>query len=129
MPILSDKPMRVKINGHESQLQNLINMLNAGNYPDSFMLVDLNTQNFMSFRANGPNRYSIESGNNPDGLGRRNAMGGCDRQNAGDEIMRFFIVDQIAGAGAKARRAKARRHASRRAKSAQRKTKRNHARK
>ncbi len=123
MPILSDKPMRVKINGHESQLQNLINMLNAGNYPDSFMLVDLNTQNFMSFRANGPNRYSIESGNNPDGLGRRNAMGGCDRQNAGDEIMRFFIVDQIAGAR------RNRRRASRRAKSAQRKTKRNRLRK
>ncbi len=107
--------MRVTINDQASNIQNLINMLNAGNYPDSFMLEDLNTEDFMSFMENGPNRYSIDSGNNPHGLGRRHAMGGCDRENAGAEIMRFFRVDQIAGGRRRATRRRAsRRRASRR---------------
>jgi hypothetical protein len=114
MPILSNKPMGVTINGEEGNLQNLINMLNDGNYPESFMLVDLNSQDFMQFDENGPNRYSINSGNNPYGLGRRHAMGGCDRENAGAEIMRFFSVDQIAGGARRRRRATRRRNAMRR---------------
>jgi len=113
MPVLSDKAINVTINDQESNLQNLINMLNAGNYPDSFMLVDLNTQDFISFFENGPNRYFINSGNNPYGLGRRHAMLGCDRENAGAEIMRFFRVDQIAG-GRRRRATRRRRNAMRR---------------
>ena len=31
-------------------------------------------------------------------------MGGCDRENAGAEIMRFFRVDQIAGGRRRATR-------------------------
>jgi len=126
MPILSDKPLEVKINGGDADLANLIQMLNNGNYPESFSLTDRNSLDFIEFFESGPNRYMINSGNNPYGLGRRHAAGGCDREDAGTFIKQFFAVDQIAGGG-KARR----RRASRRTKvrRAQRKTKRNHARK
>ena len=126
MTLLSYKPMDVIINDIEANIEELIQMLNNNNYPSSFSLIDKNSLDFIEFTENGPNRYTINSGNNPHGLGRRHAMGGCERKNAGLEIMRFFGVDQIAGGK---RRAKARRtKRGTKTRRAQRQTKRNRAR-
>ncbi len=115
MPVLSDKPLEVKINGNVANLANLIQMLNNGNYPESFSLMDRNSLDFIEFFESGPNRYMINSGNNPYGLGPRHAAGGCDREDAGAYIKQFFGVDQIAGGGkARRRRRTTRRRTSRR---------------
>jgi hypothetical protein len=106
MPILSEKPIRVLINGEESQIQDLINMLNAGNYPRTFMLIYLNNQNFIMFTeslVNGPNRYIIETGNLGI-IGGRRVLLHRDRDHIRGIIMQYFGVDQIAGRRARATR-------------------------
>ncbi len=124
MPILSDKPLEVQINGNVANLANLIQLLNNGNYPESFSLMDRNSLDFIEFFESGPNRYMINSGNNPYGLGIRHAAGDCDREDAGAYIKQFFGVVQIAGGGKAHRRSRT----LRRGRRAQRKTRQVHSR-